>query len=55
MKVLTFAIALLALTGCAQLTQPSAASGASVSSDTASPDWLRDPARGQYPYSPGGW
>lgn len=55
MKTLAVAIALLALAGCAQLTPSPAAGGASAVTDSGNPDWLRDPARGQYPYSPKGW
>ena len=40
---------------CGQLTPPPAARGASAVTDSDNPDWLRDPARGQYPYSPKGW
>ena len=59
MKQLTIAIALLALAGCAQLEDnfhmPFAAGGASTFTDSGHPDWLRDPARNEYPYSPKGW
>ena len=59
MKRLAIAIALLVLGGCAQLKEnfntSFAAGGASSFSDTGHPDWLRDPARGEYPYSPKGW
>ena len=51
MKELVLVIAIVVLAGCAQV----AASGATSASDTARPDWLRDPARGEYPYSPKGW
>jgi hypothetical protein len=46
-----FAIAVAALAACAQLPP----GGASDSAHSARPDWLRDPARGDYPYSPKGW
>ena len=51
MKTIAFAIAAIVLAGCAQF----AASGATSSTDPARPDWLRDPARAEYPYSPKGW
>ena len=47
MKKIAFGIAVICLAGCAQF----AASGATSSTDMARPDWLRDPARGEYPYS----
>ena len=58
MKTVALAIALIALAGCAQLKETfdgfPAASGASLASDER-PDWLRDPARGEYPFNPKGW
>jgi hypothetical protein len=59
MKKLAIAIALVAPAGCAQLkdtfNQPFAANGASALTDNGHPDWLRDPARGDFPYHPKGW
>ena len=46
MKTLAIAIALLALAGCAQLRQ--------TFPDIGDPDWVRVPARDEYPYSPKG-
>ena len=58
MKIVALAIALVVLAGCAELKATSdgslAASGASLASDER-PDWLRDPARGEYPYNRRGW
>ena len=52
-------VALVALAGCADFefgfNRPTAADGASSSLDDLRPDWLRDPSRGEYPYSPKGW
>ena len=52
-------VALVALAGCANLKDqfhpPFAAAGGSALTDSGRPDWLRDPARGEYPYSPRGW
>jgi len=56
---LAVVIALAALAGCAdfevRFNQPTAADGASSALEDPRPDWLRDPARGEYPYSPRGW
>ncbi|HEY5898522.1 MAG TPA: hypothetical protein VIV54_13220 [Burkholderiales bacterium] len=59
MKALTIAVALIVLAGCAQLherfNRASAAEGASSLVDSGRPGWLRDPTRGEYPFSPQGW
>ena len=59
MKKLALAFALAALAGCADFevgfNRPTAADGASSALDDLRPDWLRDPARGEYPYNPRGW
>ena len=60
---LAVVIALVALAGCADFevafNRPMAADGASSALEDRRPerrpDWLRDPARGEYPYSPKGW
>lgn len=47
MKKLTLAlIALVTLAGCANL---------DVGFNRQRPDWLRDPAHGEYPYNSRGW
>jgi hypothetical protein len=55
MRKLAIAMAVAALAACAQLPenreQPAAASGTTYRDDTARPRWLRDPARGDYPYN----
>lgn len=55
----TYVIALAALAGCAdfevRLDRPAAADGTSSALEDRRPDWLRDPARGEYPYNPRGW
>ena len=55
MTKLAFVITLAALAGCAPISekreQPSAASGMTYQADTPQPRWLRDPARGEYPYN----
>ncbi|HEV3008843.1 MAG TPA: hypothetical protein VGX52_07410 [Burkholderiales bacterium] len=52
-----FAVA--ALAGCADyevgFNRSTAPDGASSALEDRRPDWLRDPARGEYPYSPKGW
>lgn len=48
MKTLALAIALVALVGCAKL-------NSTVDGSDERPDWLRDPARGEYPHNPRGW
>ena len=52
-------IALFALVGCADFevgfNRPTAAERESSAHEDPRPDWLRDPARGEYPYSPRGW
>jgi hypothetical protein len=59
MNKLPIAIALVALAGCAdfelRFNSPAAADGASSVLEDRRPDWQRDPARGEYPYSPKGW
>lgn len=58
MKKLAIAIVLVALAGCAEFNsklEPFAAGGASSFTDSGHPDWLRDPAKGEYPFSPKGW
>ena len=59
MNKVAFAIALVALAGCAdfevRFNRPIAADGASSELNDRRPDWMRDPARGEYPYSPKGW
>ena len=58
MKRIALALSLVALAGCAYLKDfhsPFAAGGSTSFSDSGHPDWLRDPAQGDYPYSPKGW
>jgi hypothetical protein len=59
MNKFAIAIAGAALAGCAQMPgnpkQPFAAGSTSYQDDAERPDWLRDPARGEYPYSSKGW
>ena len=58
MKKLPVVIALIALAGCAQFNpklEPFAAGGATSFGDSGHPDWLRDPAKGDYPFSPKAW
>ena len=59
MNKLAVVIALLALVGCADLevglNRTMAADGSSSTLEDRRPDWLRDPARREYPYSPKGW
>ena len=58
MRTIAIAVAIVVLGGCAQLkkmsNQPGAMTGASASAEQR-PEWLRDPARGEYPYNPKGW
>jgi len=58
-KALAIAVAIAVLAGCAQVRgtpgQPVAVGGASEEENAKRPHWLRDPARGEYPYSPRGW
>ena len=53
------AILLVLLAGCAdfevRFNRPMTADGTSDTRDDRRPDWLRDPGRGEYPYSPKGW
>ena len=53
------AIAIAVLAGCAQApgvpAQPVAAGSTSDQGDAERPYWLRDPARGEYPYNSRGW
>jgi hypothetical protein len=55
---IVIAIALFAA-ACARMPataeQPVAASGTSEDDKGRRPHWQRDPARGEYPYSPRGW
>ena len=59
MKSLAIAIAIALLAACAGVPattdQPGAASGTSEEDKAKRPHWQRDPARGEYPYSPRGW
>jgi len=59
MKKLFAAIAVVALGGCADFevgfNRPTAADGASSALEDRRSDWLRDPARGEYPFNPKGW
>ncbi len=52
-------IVLIALAGCAgyeiRFNQVTPTDGASSALVDLRPEWLRDPARGEYPYSPKGW
>lgn len=56
---LAVVIALVVLAGCAdfevRFNRPTADDRASSALEDRRPDWLRDPARGEYPYSPKGW
>ena len=56
---LAVVIALVALVGCADFevgfNRPTAVDGTSSALEDRRPDWVRDPARGEYPYSPKGW
>jgi hypothetical protein len=58
-KLATIVIAIATLTACAQMrdssSQPSAAGGASYEGGAEHPDWLQDPARGEFPHSGNGW
>ena len=55
MAKLAFVFIVAALAGCAPMSekreQPTAASGTTYQDDTPQPRWLRDPARGEYPYN----
>ena len=59
MKTAALAIALAALAGCAdfevRFNRTVALDGTSSAIEDRRPDWQRDPARGEYPYSPKGW
>ena len=48
------AITVATLAGCAQLSEGSAAGG-TFQASAQHPDWLRDPARSEYPYNARGW
>ena len=59
MNKLAVVIALVALVGCADFevgfNRQTVADGASSVLEDRRPDWLRDPPRGEYPYSLKGW
>ena len=57
MKKVAIAIAIIIQGGCAQLqaTPSRSAAAGATAGDEPRPDWLRDPARGEYPYSHQGW
>jgi hypothetical protein len=59
MNKLPVVIAFVALAGCADFevgfNRPTPVDGTSSALEDRPPDWLRDPSRGEYPYSPKGW
>ena len=57
MKKVAIAIAIIILGGCAQLqaTPSRSAAAGATAGDEPRPDWLRDPARGEFPYNSRGW
>ena len=59
LKSLATAIVIALLAACARgpgtAEQPVAASGTSEADNAKRPYWQRDPARGEFPYSPRGW
>jgi hypothetical protein len=58
-KLAIVAVAIATLSACAQMrdssSQSSAAGGGSYAADAQHPEWLQDPARGDFPYSGNGW
>jgi hypothetical protein len=55
LAIAAIAIAIATLAGCAQLPGSAAGGSASYEADGQRPSWLRDPAQGEYPFSPRGW